>query len=96
MVEAIVSFRAAGGRERPSDALATLSPQDQQRIRWFYLSRVAVYDNNYYQYQNGYLSEGRYQSIDAPIINGDIPLWDAFGFFHTPEFQEEINRLRDQ
>ena len=96
MVEALVSFKAAGGEDQPSDALATLSPQDQQRIQSFYLSLLVIYDNNSYQFRNGHLDEDRYNSIDAQAIQHHIPVWDALGFFHAPAFQEEMNRLRNQ
>ena len=97
MVEAIVAFRAAGGQENPKDAIATMSPQDQLRVRWFYLSRIAMYDNNYYQYRNGYLDDDRYQSIDAPIIKDEAALWKALGYdLQTPAMQAEIDRLRGE
>ena len=96
MVEAIVSFKAAGGRDQPSDAFATLSPQDQQRIRSYYLSLLAIYDNNAYQSRNGYLSEDRFHSIDARAIQDHMPVWDALGFNYGPAFQKEINRLQNQ
>ena len=97
MVDAMVSFRAAGGEDTPMQALATLSPQDQQRVRWFYLARIAVYDNNFYQYRSGYLDEDRYQSIDAPIIKGESSTWEALGYnLNRPVFQQEIDRLRGE
>ena len=96
MVEAIVSFEAAGGEDQPSDAFATLSPQDQHRIRSHYLSLLIIYDNNTYQFQNGYLSEVRYHSIDARAIQAYMPVWDALGFNHGPLIQKEINRLQNQ
>ena len=98
MVEALVSFRAAGGQDQVSEALATLSPQDQSRVQSVYQARYALYDNNYYQFRNGYLDESRYQSVDAQIIKTESPVWDVFGFgnLETPEMKEEINRLRNQ
>ena len=97
MVRAMVAFRAAGGEDDPADALATLPPEDQQRVRWFYLARIAIYDSNFYLYRNGYLDEDRYQSIDAPIIKGESTVWEALGYvMETQAFQEEIDRLRDQ
>ena len=98
MVEASVSFEAAGGENQPLEALATLSPQDQRRIRGYYLARYVLYDNNYYQFRNGYLDESRYRSIDARIIKRESPVWEALGSrdLETPEMTAEINRLRDQ
>ena len=97
MVEALVAFEAAGGQGQPAVAFATLSPQDQIRIRAYYLARVVIYDNNYYQYRNGYLDEDRYGSIDAPIIKAESPVWEAIGIsLQTPAMEEEINRLQGQ
>ena len=97
MVEALVAFQAAGGFDQPAAAFAALSPQDQFRIRWHYLARIAMYDNNYYQYRSGYLDEDRYQSIDAPIIKRESPLWEAIGIsLQTPAMEQEISRLREE
>ena len=97
MVDAIVAFRAAGGLDNPKQVIGTLSPQDQLRVRWFYLSRIAMYDNNFYQYRNGYLEEDRYQSIDVPIIKDEAKLWEAMGYdLHTPAMRDEINRIRSE
>ncbi len=96
MVEAIVSFQAAGGQSQPSAALAALSPQDRQRIRWFYLAQLALRDNNYYQYRNGYLDEGRYENIDAPLMKNESLIWEALGYIQTPAMEEEIDRLQEQ
>ena len=97
MVDAIVAFRTAGGLDNPKEVIATLSPQDQLRVRRFYLSRVAMYDNNFYQHRNGYLDEDRYKSIDAPIIKGEVELWEAIGIdLQTQAMLDEINRLRSE
>jgi len=95
-VEAIVAFRAAGGQDQPAVALATLSPQDQFRVQSYYLARVAIYDNNLYQFQNGYLPEDRYRSIDATIIRIDAPIWEALGIYQAPAMEQEIRRLQER
>ena len=95
MVEAIVSFHAAGHRDNPKAALETLSPQDRIRIRWFFQSRIAMYDNNFYQYRNGYLDEDRYQNVDAPLIKDEAELWEGIGLtFQTQAMLDEIERLQ--
>ena len=94
MVDAIVAFLAAGGPENPLGVLAEMSPQDQQRIRFFYLARIAMYDNNFYQYRNGYLDEERYQNIDALIIKNEADLWEALFYLQTPSMQSEMDRIR--
>ena len=97
MVRAIVAFRAAGGIDNPSGAIASLSPEDQLRVRSYYLARLVRYDNNFHQYQSGYLHEDRYHSIDAPIIKGESMIWEALGYnLQTPAFQQEIDRLRGE
>lgn len=60
------------------------------------LAQLAIADNNYYQYRQGYLDEERYQRIDSLTIKGAEPLWEALGFVQTMELQEEIDRLNGE
>ena len=97
MVEALVAFQAASEADNPAVAFVALSPQDQLRIRSYYLARIAISDNNYYQYREGYLDEERYGSIDSTIIKRESPIWNEIGIsLQTPAMEEEINRLQEQ
>lgn len=94
LIDAIVAFEDAGGIDRSQEALAALSPQDWWRIRHNALAQLAILDNNFYQYKRGYLDADRYTTIDARMMKGLLPLFDALGFFHHPAMAEEIERLR--
>ena len=97
MVSAITKFEAAGGEERPSESLATLSPEDYMRIQQFYFALASIYDNNYYQYENGYLGEDRYRNVDSRVIARFSPTWEALGMdINTTGFAQEIERLKGQ
>jgi hypothetical protein len=97
MVSAITKFEAAGGEERPSESLATLSPEDYMRIQQYYFALASIYDNNYYQYENGYLGEDRYRNVDSRMIVRFLPTWEALGMdINTKGFAQEIERLKGQ
>ena len=96
VIDTIVTFDNAGGWESPTDALDTMS--DHDRLRQFYiaLSQVAILDNNFYQFKEGYLDADRYQRIDAANLKAMIPLFDAFGIVYPTAMAEEVERLRQQ
>jgi hypothetical protein len=97
MVSAITKFEAAGGEERPSESLATLSPEDYVRVKQYYFALASIYDNNYYQYENGYLGEDRYRNVDSRMIVRFLPTWEALGMdINTKGFAQEIERLKGQ
>ncbi len=97
MVSAITKFEAGGGEERPSEALATLSSEDYVRIQQYYFALNVIYDNNYYQYENGYLGEDRYRNVDSQVIVRFAPTWEALGMdINRTGFEREIERLMRQ
>ena len=57
------------------------------------LARLSIFDNNFYQYQQGYLDEDRYTQIDSENIKVLSPLWKEIGFAQTTQMAEEIDRL---
>jgi len=97
MVSAITKFEAAGGEERPAESLATLSPEEYMRIQQYYFALASIYDNNYYQYENGYLGEDRYRNVDSRVIARLAPTFEALGMnINTTGFAQEIDRLKGQ
>ena len=96
LIEAIVAFEDAGGIDSAVEALAALSAEDRYRIHLNMHAQLAILDNNFYQYRQGYLDEDRYQRIDAMGLKVRIPLFEALGFVQTKAMEEEFERLKQQ
>lgn len=96
VIDTIVTFDKGGGWDSPTEALDTMSDQDRLRQYYIALSQVAILDNNFYQYNEGYLDADRYQRIDAQHLKRMIPVFDAFGIVYPTAMAEEVERLRQQ
>ena len=96
VIDTIVTFDKGGGWDSPTEALDTMSDQDRWRQYYIALSQVAILDNNFYQYNEGYLDADRYQRIDAQHLKRMIPVFDAFGIVYPTAMAEEVERLRPQ
>ena len=88
------AFNDAGGMESAGEALASISAQDQARMYYIALAQVAILDNNFYQYRQGYLDADRYQTIDATNLQRMLPLFDALEIVYPSAMAEEVERLR--
>lgn len=95
VIQTLVAFDEAGGMESAAVALATLSDQDRHRLGFYALAQIAILDNNYYQFREGYLDPDRYRRIDAQILKRLLPLFDAIGMGYPTAMEEEVERLRD-
>ncbi|HSG97295.1 MAG: hypothetical protein GWP60_11295 [Gammaproteobacteria bacterium] len=96
VIDTMVTFDKGGGWDSPTEALDTMSDQDRWRLNYIALSQVAILDNNFYQYNEGYLDADRYQRIDAQMLKRMIPVFDAFGIVYPTAMAEEVERLRQQ
>ena len=61
------------------DKVAALGDEDRGRLRNFLRARMADWDNEYYQYQHGYLDEDFFQTTTKPAIKSWAPRWRAVG-----------------
>jgi hypothetical protein len=96
VIEAMVTFDDAGGMDSAREALTAISAQDRLRMSFIALAQVAILDNNFYQYRQGYLDVDRYRKIDAVNLQGLIPLFDALGMRYPTAMAEEVERLRQK
>lgn len=96
VIDTLAAFNDAGGMESAADALASLSAEDRVRMRYIALAQVAILDNNFYQYRQGYLDADRYHTIDATNLQRLLPLFDALGIVYPSAMTEEVERLREQ
>ncbi len=96
LLPAYEKFSAAGG---PADvsALDVLDSIERERIRRYFQGRLGGYDNLFFQYQQGYLDEGFYESKIAGSIRRLYPIWLELDLLEngvTTDFREEIERIR--
>jgi len=61
------------------DGFARLNDVDRFRLRSFFRSRMIDWDNEYYQYQHGYLDEDFFQTTTERAIIEWAPKWRALG-----------------
>ena len=62
-----------------ADELKSLSAEEKYRLRTFFTSRRIDADNEYFQYENGYLDEDYYKNSLIPAVRRAAPIWRALG-----------------
>ena len=79
------------------EAVAALNAEDRERLRHFLRARMVDWDNEWYQYQNGYLDEDFYRTTTLPSIQRYAPRWRNIG--HTEprtEYRAFVDELLAQ
>jgi len=79
------------------DRFASLNDVDRARLTSFLRSRMIDWDNEYYQYQHGYLDQDFFETTTKPAIKIWAPKWRALGLTEgRREFKEFVDEsLRD-
>lgn len=76
-----------------------LTDYEAQQIIWQQHINFRIFDNGYYQYQNGLLDEEewlKYKSIIRTLcINNRYiqPMWDAYGANFSTSFQKQVDEI---
>ena len=91
--EFLVPILVATDSGRNREALAHLDEIDRLRLRNFMRARMADWDNEYYQYQHGYLDEDFFLHTTKPAIKSWAPRWRALG---VPEAREAFRLFVDE
>ena len=79
---------------RDPDAVAALGDVDRMRLRTFFMGRRVDADNEYYQYQQGFLDEEYFEHIMKPLVKRTAPLWRALGITEPrPSFHEFVEAM---
>ena len=77
-----------------SEAVALLSAKDRGRLFNWLRARMIDWDNEYYQYVNGYLTEDFFQTTTKPSVKKYAPRWRALGLSESrKEFSDFVDTL---
>jgi len=77
----------------------TLSKYEAQQIIWQQHINFRIFDNGYYQYQNGLLDKEewlKYKSIITTLFEGNpyvTKMWDEFGDNFSKSFQMKVKNI---
>jgi hypothetical protein len=72
----------------------TLSESDYYKTFHFYMAVRIDVDNEYYQYQKGFLDDGHYLGVTVPEIRRFAPTWRKFGIKELrSDFRAEVDRV---
>ena len=72
----------------------SLTGADYEIVKVLYTAKRTDVDNEHYQYQNGFLDPGFYNSNTVPDIASSAPIWRALGLDDgRPEFHLEVERI---
>jgi hypothetical protein len=80
-----------------SDAVATLNTVDHLRLHSYLRARMIDWDNEHYQYQNGFLSADFFEATTAKSIAIWAPRWRAIGLEEgRKEYREYVDKLLNE
>ncbi len=103
--EAMSSSRDLADSEYIGPILATIDIEDEQsldslsseeiwRLRQYYVSRMVDLDNEFYQYQNGYLDEEFFEGQFKRSVARNAKGWRALGIGELrPDFTKVVDEL---
>jgi hypothetical protein len=74
------------------NSLNELSEEERFRLRIFYLSQMIDFDNEFYQYQNGFLDEEYFEYVSKRRLPGVARRWRNLGFVEPrPSFRSFVD-----
>ncbi len=77
-----------------ADEVNSLTPEEKLRLRVFFTSREIDADNEYFQYENGYLSVDYYEYSLAPQVRREAPIWRSLGIDQArPSFKRFVDQM---
>ena len=76
------------------NSLAELSSEEMYRARQWFVNRMIDYDNEYYQYQKGFLDEGYFEDRFKSTVKVWARRWRSVGIGEIrPEFSQFVDDL---
>ncbi len=76
------------------ESLATLNELERFRLRSYFLSRLIDLDNEYYQYQKGFLDDEYFESMFRDQLKLDARAWRSIGLMERrPSFKQLVDEL---
>ena len=95
--EFLIPVLAATDEGADFKAVENLSPDDRLRLKAFLRARMVDWDNEHYQYQNGYLDPDFFEETTSKSVRAWAPRWRAIGLTEAREgFREYVDQvLRD-
>ena len=76
------------------ESLAALNELERFRIRSYLLSRLIDLDNEYYQYQNGFLDDEYFESWFKDQLKRNARAWRSIGLTEMrPSFKQLVDQL---
>ena len=79
-----------------------LTNYEAQQIIWQQHINFRIFDNGFYQYQNGLLDEEewlKYKSIIRTLLKNNPyiqPMWDVYGSNFSSSFQQQIKEIKSE
>ena len=76
------------------EELGKLTPEELIRLRAFSLAQLINFDNQFFQHQQGLMTDESYSHLKW-LVGNAAPSWKYFGFDQglRPSFQAEIDRV---
>lgn len=90
--EFLLPVLARTDRGRDRQAVDALNEEDFQRLKHYLHARMIDWDNEYYQYQQGYLDADFFEVTTRAAIREWAPVWRAVG---VTEGREEFRHFVD-
>lgn len=90
----LIRVMAATNSGEDFDVVNNLGPEDALRIRHFLRARMVDWDNEFYQYQHGYLDPDFFETTTIPSIKRYAPRWRNVGLTEgRAEFRQFVDEL---
>lgn len=78
-------------------AVTNLNEFDRARLIHFLRARMIDFDNEFYQYQNGFLRRDFFEGTTSRLVKEWAPRWRAIGLKEgRRDFEELVNRLLEE
>ena len=75
-------------------SMADLTSEERWRVRQWVVNRMIDFDNEYFQYQSGYLDEGYFKYRFTPSVTTWAKRWRTMGIRENrPEFKKLVDEL---
>jgi hypothetical protein len=76
------------------EAVANLSASDHLRLSQYLRARMIDWDNEHYQYQNGFMDADFFEATTTKSVKKWAPVWRAIGLTEgRDEFRKYVDRL---
>jgi hypothetical protein len=92
--EYLLPILAATNNGADHEAVAGLGPEDRMRLVNYLRARMIDWDNEHYQYQNGFMDADFFEATTTKSVQEWAPRWRAIGLEEgREEFREFVDRV---